>query len=126
MAPGTDVLTADRAPGRGTTDEATVEEHGLGNLRFGDLVAIMDADHAFGRIYRQGAVSIGVIVHGECVTAGHGPGVTTLLTSVSGALAPTIDRRANIAQVLGLRKERPRTNRKPEKMRWQSLRYLKK
>jgi len=85
-------------------DEGTVREYGLGTLRFGDFVAIMDADHSFGRIYKQGAVSIGIIVHSECVTAGHGPGVTTLLTSTEGALEPVLSAKANLADVLGLRK----------------------
>ena len=85
-------------------DAATVTEHGLGTLRFGDFVAILDADHSFGRIYRQGAVSVGIIVHSECVTAGHGPGVTTLLTSTEGALEPVLSAKANLADVLGLRK----------------------
>ncbi len=53
-------------------DEAVVKQYGLESLRLGDLVAIIDADHSFGRIYRQGAVSVGVVVHTNCVTAGHG------------------------------------------------------
>jgi hypothetical protein len=54
-------------------DEAVVNQYGLESLRLGALVAIIDADHSFGRIYRQGAVSVGVVVHTNCVTAGHGP-----------------------------------------------------
>jgi hypothetical protein len=84
-------------------DEAVVEQFGLGNLRLGDIVAIMDADHSFGRIYRQGAVSVGIVVHSNCVTAGHGPGVTTLMTSASGKIVPKITRKANIASLLNLR-----------------------
>jgi len=81
----------------------TCEEYGLGGLRFGDLVAIEDADHSFGRIYRRGAVSVGIVTHSNCVVAGHGPGVTTLFTSRSGAIEPVIDGGANIARILGLR-----------------------
>jgi hypothetical protein len=84
-------------------DEAAVEQFGLGNLRLGDLVAIIDADHSFGRIYRHGAVSIGVVVHTNCVTAGHGPGVTTLITSTDGKIIPQISSKANIASFLKLR-----------------------
>jgi hypothetical protein len=84
-------------------DEAVVEHYGLGNLRLGDLVAIIDADHSFGRIYRQGAVSVGVVVHTNCVTAGHGPGVTTLITSSSGKIIPQITQNANVASLLKLR-----------------------
>jgi hypothetical protein len=84
-------------------DEAIVEQYGLKSLRLGDLVAIIDADHSFGRIYRQGAVSIGVVVHTNCVTAGHGPGVTTLMTSPYGKIIPKIIQNANVASLLKLR-----------------------
>jgi hypothetical protein len=84
-------------------DEAVIEQYGLESLRIGDLVAIIDADHSFGRIYRQGAVSVGVVVHSNCVTAGHGPGVTTLMTSSDGKIVPQINRLANIASLLKLR-----------------------
>lgn len=84
-------------------DEAVVKQFGLEDLRLGDLVAIIDADHSFGRIYRQGAISIGVVVHTNCVTAGHGPGVTTLMTSASGKIIPQINPKANVASILKLR-----------------------
>ncbi len=86
-------------------DEAVVEQYGLGSLRLGDLVAIIDADHSFGRIYRQGAISVGVVVHSNCVTAGHGPGVTTLMTSPNGKIVPKISQNANIASLLKLRSD---------------------
>jgi hypothetical protein len=84
-------------------DEKIIEQYGLENLRLGDLVAIIDADHSFGRIYRQGAISVGIVVHTNCVTAGHGPGVTSLMTSPSGKIIPEIDTKANIASLLKLR-----------------------
>jgi hypothetical protein len=84
-------------------DEAVIEQYGLESLRIGDLVAIIDADHSFGRIYRQGAVSVGVVVHSNCVTAGHGPGVTTLMTSPDGKIIPQLNQKANIASLLKLR-----------------------
>jgi hypothetical protein len=84
-------------------DEAVVEQFGLGNLRIGDLVAIIDADHSYGRIYRSGAVSVGVVVHTNCVSAGHGPGVTTLMTSSDGKIVPQLNPAANIASLLKLR-----------------------
>jgi hypothetical protein len=84
-------------------DEAVVVQYGLESLRLGDLVAIIDADHSFGRIYRQGAVSVGVVVHTNCVTAGHGPGVTTLMTSPDGEIIPRITQDANVASLLKLR-----------------------
>jgi len=84
-------------------DEKVVEQYELESLRLGDLVAIIDADHSFGRIYRQGAISLGVVIHTNCVTAGHGPGVTTLMTSPDGKIFPQINAKANIASLLNLR-----------------------
>lgn len=84
-------------------DDKSRKQYKLDNLRLGDLVAIMDADHTFGRIYRQGAVSIGIVVHTNCMSAGHGPGVTTLFTSSTGKIVPKVDGKANLASVLGLR-----------------------
>ncbi|HUT17353.1 MAG TPA: DUF4438 domain-containing protein [Acidobacteriota bacterium] len=86
-------------------DEKVIEQYGLEDLRLGDLVAIIDADHSFGRIYRQGAISIGIVVHTNCVTAGHGPGITSLMTSPSGKIIPEIDVKANIACLLKLRSD---------------------
>lgn len=83
--------------------EATCEEYGLGDLRFGDLVAIEDADHSYGRIYRKGALSVGIVTHSDCVVAGHGPGVTTLFTSKTGAIKPLLNPGANIAKFMKLR-----------------------
>jgi len=86
-------------------DKSTVEEYGLEDLRLGDLVAIQNADHSYGRIYREGAVSIGIVVHSDCVISGHGPGVTTLFTSSDGKIIPRIDSGANIAKLLKLRND---------------------
>jgi hypothetical protein len=83
-------------------DDGIVEQYELASLRLGDLVAIIDADHSFGRIYRQGAVSVGVVIHTNCVTAGHGPGVTTLMTSPEGKIITQINAKANIASLLNL------------------------
>jgi len=84
-------------------DEQTVEEYGLADLRFGDIVAVLDTDHTFGRIYKQGAVSIGIVVHSDCYTSGHGPGVTTLLTTKQpGAIEVHLDQNANLAVILGI------------------------
>jgi len=84
-------------------DESIKQQYGLEDLRLGDLVAIQDADHSYGRIYRKGAVSVGIIVHSDCVTSGHGPGVTTLFTSSKGKIAPKTSSDANIAKILKIR-----------------------
>lgn len=85
-----------------TGDPEAIQSHGLDRLRFGDLVAIIDHDSTFGWNYRQGAVSIGVVVHGDSQLAGHGPGVQTLLTSRKGLLNPVLDPDANIGLYLGI------------------------
>lgn len=81
-------------------DEKVKTEYNLGSLRFGDFVAIIDADHSYGRIYRSGAVSIGVVVHSDCVIAGHGPGVMTVFTAKDGKIDPVIDENANLFNYL--------------------------
>ena len=86
-------------------DEHVRKEYGLDDLRLGDLVAIKDADHSYGRIYKQGAISVGIVVHTNCVISGHGPGVTTLFTSSHGKIVPRIDDKANVALLLELRED---------------------
>lgn len=86
-----------------TFDDVMAEKYQLRELRLGDIIAIVDADHSYGRIYRTGAISVGIVVHGRSFVAGHGPGVTSLLTSPDGKIEPVLDARANIADMLGLR-----------------------
>jgi len=82
-------------------DEKTVQEYGLNDLRIGDMVAVLDQDSRFGRGYKTGAVSIGVIVHSDCVINGHGPGFTTLLTTTEpGKIKPVIDKNANLKNLM--------------------------
>lgn len=85
-----------------TSDPQSVAEYKLDQIRFGDFVALMDHDNRFGRAYRQGAVTIGVVVHSDCLKAGHGPGVTTIMTCKSPLIVPVIDPKANLADLLGI------------------------
>lgn len=96
-------------------DKKTVKKYGLEKLRFGDLVAIMDADHTYGRIYKTGAVSVGVVVHSDCVISGHGPGVTTLFTSSRGKIEPVLDKNANIGHYLKIGRWRKKVAKKRKK-----------
>jgi len=84
-----------------TSDPATVQKYKLDKIRFGDFVALMDHDNRFGRTYRQGSITIGIIVHSDCMFSGHGPGVTTLLTAGTPLIEPVLDPKANIADILG-------------------------
>lgn len=77
-------------------DKAITEEYGLMDLRFGDIVAITDADTRYGRQFMTGAVTIGVIVHSDCIIPGHGPGVATLMSATDGKIVPVIDDKANL------------------------------
>jgi len=83
--------------------QETVMECGLDNLRLGDLVAIRDSDSSYGRIYRKGSMTVGIVTHSDCVIAGHGPGVTTLFTSKNGMIRPVVQKDANVAKLLRLR-----------------------
>jgi len=85
-----------------TSDAETVQKYQLDKIRFGDIVALLDHDNRFGRTYRQGAISIGIVVHSDCLLAGHGPGVTTLMTCAVPLIKPVIDPRANLADLLGI------------------------
>lgn len=67
-------------------DEKAVEQYQLNTLRFGDLIAMDNCDHRYGRIYREGWLSIGVITHSCSIQAGHGPGVTTILSGPKSVL----------------------------------------
>jgi len=82
--------------------DAIKEESGLNGLRLGDIVAIEDQYHTFGRSYKKGALSIGIVVHTLCVQSGHGPGVTTLMTCKNGEIEPRVTESANIADMLGI------------------------
>jgi hypothetical protein len=81
-------------------DKKTVARLGIADIHLGDIVVIKDADHTFGRMYRKGSMTIGVVVHSDCVISGHGPGVTTIMTSSGGHIIPRIDPGANIARIL--------------------------
>jgi hypothetical protein len=88
-------------------DRATRERYRLGSLRFGDMVAIVDADTRRGPLFQQGRITIGVIVHGDSTASGHGPGVTPLLTGPVQLLRPLRTPSANLAVILGVRRAAP-------------------
>ncbi len=85
-----------------TSDPETVKEYQLDKIRFGDFVALMDHDNRYGRAYRKGAITIGEVVHSDCLSAGHGPGVTTIMTCKTSLIKPVIDPRANVADLLNI------------------------
>ena len=80
-----------------TMDPQACEQYHLNDLKFGDLVLIQDHDNFYGPHYRKGAVSIGVIVHSDSFTSGHGPGAVIIMTAKSAVLKGHHDPNANIA-----------------------------
>ena len=73
---------------------------GLEGLRIGDLVALADADHRYGRGYRPDYLTIGVISTGQCMMFGHGPGPSTLMSGPASAFCLVDDGDANLARWL--------------------------
>ncbi len=88
-----------------TTDPATVEEYGLKKIRIGDVIAIRDHYDYYGRGRYEGAVTIGVCIHGWSDYAGHGPGLNPVLSALPGRIKTRIDPDANTAYYLGIRKK---------------------
>lgn len=86
-----------------TQDKEANELFGLNDLRFGDFVAILDHDSTYGTHYKKGAVTIGVIVHSDSFTSGHGPGVTVVATSANGKIRPVKGQQTNLADYLPIR-----------------------
>lgn len=80
-------------------DPETVARYQLESLRFGDIVAILDSDTRYGRTFRGGAVTIGVIAHSNSRSAGHGPGVTTLMSCKDSLIVPHVNPKANLADL---------------------------
>jgi hypothetical protein len=89
-----------------TTCPEIVDEYDLKKLRLGDLVAIQDHYDYYGRGRYEGAVTIGVVIHGWSDSAGHGPGLDPILSAMPGRIKVKIDPDANTAYYLGI-KEKP-------------------
>jgi hypothetical protein len=85
-----------------TADAKELEAYGLQNLRLGDFVLLRDCDNTYGRGFLKGAVSIGVVIHSDCVWTGHGPGVTVIMSSKEGRIEGRIDKNANLANYLNI------------------------
>ena len=83
-----------------TADVEEIKRLGLDKLKFGDLVLLEDCDNTYGRGYLKGSVSIGVVIHSDCVKAGHGPGITTIIVSKKSIIEDIIDENANIANYM--------------------------
>lgn len=85
-----------------TQDKSMIERYELNQLRFGDIVAIKNHECSFGPHYLTGACTIGVIVHSDSYTSGHGPGVTVIMTAKNDRIKPYIDKSANLKMLLDI------------------------
>jgi len=80
-----------------TSEKEEISRLGLDKLRFGDFVLLMDSDNTYGHgAYRKGAVSIGVVIHSDCIKSGHGPGITIIASSKTDLITGRIDANANL------------------------------
>jgi hypothetical protein len=85
------------------TRRETVDRHGVGELRLGDVVVMHDQDHRFGRGYHKGMSALGIVAHGgHAGIPGHGTGVVTILSAPSDRLEPVTKARANVRELLEL------------------------
>lgn len=85
-----------------TSDRDAIKRLKLDGLRLGDFVAILDHDSSYGWTYKEGAVTIGIVIHTDSHLAGHGPGVQTLMTCSRGEIVPEINSGANLGKYLKL------------------------
>lgn len=86
-----------------TSDMEVIKKHGLDELRFGDFVLIKNTDCSFGLGgYLPGAVSIGVVIHSDCIKNGHGPGISIVMTTKKPIIEGKIDKKANVADLMGI------------------------
>ena len=88
-----------------TTCPASNDDLNLRNIRFGDVVCLRDQLNMWGRGYYKDAVTIGVVIHGWSNHAGHGPGITTIMSALPGKIDTVLDPYANIAYYLGIKKK---------------------
>lgn len=79
-----------------TSDWDYIKRCSLDGIKLGDVIMVKDIDTSYGAKYREGAASLGIIVHGDSVSSGHGPGVTFFMASEKALLVPVIDKTANI------------------------------
>ncbi len=83
-----------------TADREALKDAGLDGLRLGDVVALTDYDSSWNHGYLRNAVGIGVIAQGDSPRAGYGPGITLIMTSAGGNIAPMVTPGVNLKDLL--------------------------
>ena len=83
-----------------TQDDIANNKYGINKLRIGDFVLLQDCDNTYGRAYLEHSVSIGIVIHGDCIMMGHGPGITVFMSSKKPIIKPIISSDANLKNYL--------------------------
>ena len=86
-----------------TSDPKLLAEHGLEDLRFGDLVAITDWDSRYGHGYLRGSTVVGVVCQGGSFRSGYGPGLCVIMSGTAGASEPVVSDGVNLAELMGVK-----------------------
>lgn len=85
------------------TRREVVERLSFEHVRLGDVVAMHDQDHRFGRGYRAGMCAFGVVAHGGYGgIPGHGMGVATILSGPADRFEIVHAHDANLRRYLQL------------------------
>lgn len=86
-----------------TQDQEAVKQHGIDQMKLGDFIAIENADNVYGRTWRKGAITIGIVIHCDSYLAGHGPGIMTVMTTAKkNLIKPVISEAANVGKLLNI------------------------
>ncbi|MBI5670534.1 MAG: DUF4438 domain-containing protein [Chloroflexi bacterium] len=85
-----------------SADREALALAGLDKLRLGDVVALTDYDSSWNHGYLRGAVGIGVVGQGDSPRNGYGPGITLLMTSMTGGINPVVTPGVNLKDVFSL------------------------
>ncbi len=86
-----------------SVDKDALAEAGLDQLKLGDVVAMQDFDSRYSHGFFRGAVGIGVVGQGDSPRPGYGPGLTLVMTSHDGKIAPVTTPGTNLASLFDLR-----------------------
>lgn len=83
-------------------DQEALTANGLDRLRLGDIVAMQDYDCRWGNGFLNGAVSVGVVVHGDSPRSGFGPGITPIMAAADRMIVPRAIESRNLTDLIGL------------------------
>ncbi len=83
-----------------TGDKEILKKYKLDKIRLGDFVIMEGIDQSFGTGRMEGAVSVGVVIHGDSFIGGHGPGITPIMTCQKDLIEGRYDESANLIKYI--------------------------